>query len=154
MSRSCFSCYCFVFPPPLLRSPLHIWLFPVSLVHGEHIWPTAGILAPTAVFIGTDAHSAPPFRNTTDFNGFNNTFSSLNSAAIIAGVPGIIYGVGLLHKDSYTQESALLAAQAVADEFIVYLPVEGDHRAPPAHQLLRQRPVHRQFLHRFAQSVS
>lgn len=109
-------------PANILADQKSIWLFPVSLVHAEHIWPTLGVVGATTVFIATDAHSAPPFRNSTNFSGFNDAFSSLNSAAMIAAAPAFLYGVGLLHKDSYAQDSALLAAQAVADEFLVDLP--------------------------------
>ena len=109
-------------PANILADQKSIWLFPVSLVHAEHIWPTLGVVGATTVFIATDAHSAPPFRNSTNFSGFNDAFSSLNSAAMIAAGPAFLYGVGLLHKDSYAQDSALLAAQAVADEFLVDLP--------------------------------
>jgi membrane-associated phospholipid phosphatase len=110
------------FPANILADQKSIWLFPVSLAHAEHILPTVGIVGATTVFIATDAHSAPPFRNTTNFNGFNDAFSSLNSAAMIAAAPAMLYGLGLLHKNSYAQDSALLAAEAVADEFIVDLP--------------------------------
>ena len=109
-------------PGNILADQKSIWLFPVSLVHAEHILPTVGVVSATTVFIATDAHSAPPFRNTTNFNGFNDAFSSLNSAAMIAAAPAMLYGVGLLHKNSYAQDSALLAAEAVADEFLVDLP--------------------------------
>ena len=109
-------------PSNILDDQKSIWLFPVSIVHAEHVWPTLGVVGATTVFIATDAHSAPPFRNTTNFNGFNDAFSSLNSAAMIAAAPAMLYGVGLFHRDSYAQGSALLAAEAVADEFLVDLP--------------------------------
>jgi membrane-associated phospholipid phosphatase len=109
-------------PTNILADQKSIWLFPVSLVHAEHIWATIGVVGATTVFIATDAHSAPPFRNTTNFNGFNDAFSSLNSAAMIAGPPALLYGFGLLHKNSYAQGSALLAAEAVGDAFLVDLP--------------------------------
>ena len=109
-------------PGNILEDQRKIWLFPVSLAHGQHVWPTLAIVAPTAVLIGTDAHSAPAFRNTTNFHDFNNVLSGTNTAAIIAGVPAAIYGIGWLHKDSYAEDSALLAGEAVADGFLVDIP--------------------------------
>ena len=111
-------------PSNLLADQKSIWLFPISLGHGEHILPTIGIVGVTSAFIATDAHSAPPFRNTTAFNGFNNAFSGANSAAIIAAVPAAIYGVGLIRKDSYAQNSALLAAEAFLDGLILDIPMK------------------------------
>jgi membrane-associated phospholipid phosphatase len=111
-------------PANLLADQRSIWLLPASLAHGEHILPTIAIVGVTSAFIATDAHSAPPFRTTTGFNGFNNAFSSANSGAIIAAVPAAIYGIGLLRKDSYAQNSALLAAEALADGFLLDLPMK------------------------------
>ena len=111
-------------PSNLLADQKSIWLFPISLGHGEHILPTIGIVGVTSAFIASDAHSAPPFRTTTVFNGFNNAFSGSNSAAMIAAVPAAIYGVGLIRKDSYAQNSALLAAEAFADGLILELPMK------------------------------
>ncbi len=109
-------------PENIFEDQKEIWLFPVKLVHGEHWWPTLGVVGITAGLVASDAHTAPPFRTTTDFSGFNQAFSGANSAAIVAAIPAAIYGVGLLRKDSYDQDSALLAAEAVADGFLLDLP--------------------------------
>jgi membrane-associated phospholipid phosphatase len=111
-------------PGNILSDQKDIWLFPVKLAHGKHWWPTVGILGGSTALIATDAHTAPPFRTTTAFNGFNNAFSDTNSAAYIAAVPAVLYGVGWLRKDSYAEESALLAAEAVADGFLLDLPLK------------------------------
>jgi len=111
-------------PGNLLADQKDIWLFPTKLVKGEHIWPTIGILAPTAVFIATDAHSAPPFRNTDNFSGFNRVFSSTNTAAFMAAVPAAMYGIGWFRKDSYAEGTALLAGEAVADAFLLDIPMK------------------------------
>lgn len=111
-------------PRNFLADQKSIWLFPVSLAHGQHILPTIGIVGVTSAFIATDAHSAPPFRTTTDFNGFNSAFSGTNTAAVIVAVPAVVYGVGLILKDSYAENSALLAAEALADGFLLDLPMK------------------------------
>lgn len=111
-------------PGNILVDQKEIWLFPVKLVHGEHWWPTIGVLGVTAGLVASDAHTAPPFRTTNDFSGYNSVFSGTNSAALIAAVPAAIYGVGLLHKDSYAEDSALLAAEAVADGFLLDIPLK------------------------------
>lgn len=111
-------------PGNIVSDQKEIWIFPAKLVHGEHWLPTIGVIGATSVLIATDAHSAPPFRTTTNFNGFNNAFSGTNSAVYIAAVPAVLYGVGWLHKDSYAENSGLLAAEAVADGFLLDLPLK------------------------------
>jgi membrane-associated phospholipid phosphatase len=111
-------------PGNILADQKDVWLFPVKLVHGEHCWPTIGVLGVTAALVASDGHTAPPFRTTNSFSGFNSAFSGTNSAAIIAAVPAAIYAVGWLKKDSYAQDSALLAAEAVADGFLLDLPLK------------------------------
>jgi hypothetical protein len=109
-------------PGNILADQKDIWLFPTKLAKGKHIWPTIGIVGVTAGFVASDPYSAPPFRNTTSFSGFNRVFSSTNTAAFIAAVPAAMYGIGWIRKDSYAQETALLAGEAFADGFLVDLP--------------------------------
>jgi hypothetical protein len=111
-------------PGNLLADQLDIWFFPAKIANGKHIWPTVGILGITAGFVATDAHSAPPFRNTTDFSGFNRIFSTTNTAAFMAAVPAAMYGIGLYRKDSYAQGTALLAGEALADGFLLDIPLK------------------------------
>jgi hypothetical protein len=112
-------------PGNILQDQKTIFLFPTALARGEHWWPTIGVLGGTAGLVASDPYSAPPFRTTNDFNGFNRVFSSGNTAAFIAAVPAAMYGVGWLRKDSYAQDTALLAGEAVADGFILDIPFKG-----------------------------
>lgn len=109
-------------PRNLLADQKVIWLFPTKVAKGKHVWPTIGILGITAGFVATDAHSAPPFRTTDHFSGFNRIFSSTNTTAFMAAVPAAMYGIGLYRKDSYAQGTALLAGEALADGFLLDLP--------------------------------
>jgi membrane-associated phospholipid phosphatase len=109
-------------PRNLLQDQKDIWIFPVKLAGGKHIWPTIGIVGVTAAFVATDAHSAPPFRMTNSFSGFNTAFSSTNTNMMIAAVPVALYGVGWLRKDSYAENTALLAIEAWADGSLLVLP--------------------------------
>jgi hypothetical protein len=111
-------------PGNLLADQKDIWLFPTKLAKGKHWWPTVGVLAISAGFLASDPYSAPPFRTTKDFSGFNSAFSSTNSAAIIVAVPAAIYGVGLLRKDSYAQNTALLAGEAFLDGLLLDIPMK------------------------------
>ena len=111
-------------PANLLADQKDIWLFPTKIAKGQHIWPTVGVLGITAAFVATDAHSAPPFRNTDNFSGFNRVFSSGNTAAFMAAVPAAMYVIGWIRQDSYAEGTALLAGEAVADGFLVDIPLK------------------------------
>jgi len=111
-------------PGNLLADQKEIWLFPTKLAKGKHWWPTIGVLGVTAGFIASDPYSAPPFRTTNDFSGFNSAFSSSNTAALIVAVPAAMYGMGWIRKDSYAQNTALLAGEAFVDGFLLDLPMK------------------------------
>jgi hypothetical protein len=112
------------FPANILADQKDIWEFPLKLAKGKHWWPTIGVLGVTAGFLASDAYSAPPFRTTNDFRGFNNAFSSSNTAALIVAVPAAMYGIGWFRKDSYAQSTALLAGEAFLDGFLLDLPLK------------------------------
>jgi hypothetical protein len=109
-------------PGNILADQKDIWLFPTKLAKGKHIWPTVAVIGITGGFVASDPYSAPPFRNTTGFSGFNRVFSSTNTGAFITAVPAAMYAIGWARKDSYGQETALLAGEAFADGFLLDLP--------------------------------
>lgn len=109
-------------PRNLLADQKDIWLFPTKIAKGKHFWPTITVVGITAGFVASDPYSAPPFRNTTSFSCFNRVLNSTNTGAFIAAVPAAMYGIGWIRKDSYAQETALLAAEAFADGFLIDLP--------------------------------
>jgi membrane-associated phospholipid phosphatase len=111
-------------PGNLLADQKDIWLFPTKLARGKHIWPTIAVVGITAGFVASDPYSAPPFRNTTSFSGFNRVLSGTNTGAFIAAVPAAMYAIGWVRKDSYAQETALLAGEAFADGFLIDLPLK------------------------------
>ncbi len=102
-----------------------IWMFPEQLAKGKHWLPTIAIVGLTSALIASDAHTAPYFRNTNSFNGFNRVSGGLSSGAFIAAVPATFYAIGLIKKDSYAQGTALLAAEAFADGFALDLAFKG-----------------------------
>jgi membrane-associated phospholipid phosphatase len=112
-------------PKNILADQKDIWLFPTKLAKGKHWIPTISIVGVSTALIATDPHTAPTFRTTSDFSGFNRAFSEANTAAFIAAVPASIYAIGLLRKDSYAQNTGLLAAEAVADGFALNLAFKG-----------------------------
>ena len=112
-------------PTNFLTDQKEIWIFPGQLAKGKHWLPAVAIVAVTSALIAADPHSTPYFRTTNTFSGFNRAFSGVSTGAIIAAVPASIYAVGLIKKDSYAQSTALLAAEAFADGFVVDLAFKG-----------------------------
>jgi hypothetical protein len=86
----------------------------------------------TSGFLASDPDTAPFFRTSNSFSGYNRVLSGTSTGAFIAVVPASIYAIGLIKRDSYAQSTALLAAQAFADGFALDLPFKGiTGRAPP-----------------------
>jgi membrane-associated phospholipid phosphatase len=112
-------------PSNLLADQKEIWLFPMQLAKGKHWIPSVVIVGGSSALIATDAHTAPYFRNTDSFSGYNRVFSETNTGAFLAAVPAAIYTVGLIKKDSYTRNTALLAAEAFADGLALDLAFKG-----------------------------
>jgi membrane-associated phospholipid phosphatase len=112
-------------PANLLADQKEIWSFPGRLAKGKHCLPAVAIVGLTSALIATDPHTAPYFRTTSTFSGFNRVFSGTNTGAFIAVVPASIYAVGLIKKDSYAQSTALLAAEAFVDGFALDLAFKG-----------------------------
>jgi hypothetical protein len=119
-------------PMNFLHDQKDMWLFPLELGQGHHWLPALFITGGTAVFIATDPQTMPHFRQTTDFHGFNQVFSTTATGAAIAVVPAVFYGVSLLRHDSYDQGSALFAGEAVANDAILMVVIKAiSRRARP-----------------------
>ena len=105
-------------PFDILRDQKYVWLFPVQLAHGHHWVPTLAVVGVTAALIATDPHTMPYFAKTTDFNRFNETFNGSVTGTFEAAVPVSLYLYGLVRHSSYSEQTALLAAEAYADSAI------------------------------------
>ena len=112
-------------PGNILEDQKEIFLFPKDLAKGKHWWPTIGVLGGASALVASDPYTAPAFRTTTRFNGFNRDFSGVNTAAFMAAVPAAMYGVGWLRNSSYAKETALFTGEAVADGFLLDIPFKG-----------------------------
>jgi membrane-associated phospholipid phosphatase len=105
--------------PNIIDDQKEIWTFPARVTH-HHYWiPTVIVLAATAGLIAADPWTDKPFTTSTAFHGFNSVFNSAATSAGIAAMPVSLYAIGLLRKDSYAANTALLAGEAVADSEIV-----------------------------------
>jgi membrane-associated phospholipid phosphatase len=120
-------------PANLASDQKRIWTFPAQVARGRHLWPTLAVVATAAALIATDAHTAPHFRNTTVFHGFNSAFSSSNTQTGMIVAPVSLYAAGWIAGNSYARHTALLAGEAVADsEILTVLAKDIDRRRRPA----------------------
>jgi membrane-associated phospholipid phosphatase len=107
-------------PRNILSDQKEIWLFPGKLARGQHWLPTIAVVGATAGLLAADPHDVSYFRRTTTFHGFNQAFSGKITAIEIGLVPASFYVVGLARKDSYSQQTALFAGEALVDSLVVY----------------------------------
>jgi membrane-associated phospholipid phosphatase len=105
--------------PNMVCDQKRIWTFPWLLAQGRNVLPAALIGGTATGLVLLDPSTAPYFRRTNSFHDFNQVLSSSNSTLIIALVPLSFYGFGFLRHDSYAEQTALLAGEAVADSEIV-----------------------------------
>lgn len=128
----------------IVRDQKAIWLFPVRVAHGEHWKPTLALTAVTGALIALDPHDEPYFVNSPRFNSFKSgPLRGRNTTFAIASVPISMYLVGLERKDNYSQDSALLAAEAIIDSQIVALSL----KAVTGRRFPSDIPPHGDFTH-------
>lgn len=101
-----------------------IWLFPVAPVHGRHWKPALAILGVTAGLVALDPHDTPFFNSAAyqqnpAVHRIGHVLSGTNTGLLIAAVPISFYVAGLIHKDTYSTNTALLAGEAVVNTEIV-----------------------------------
>jgi membrane-associated phospholipid phosphatase len=108
-------------PMRVLEDQKDVWLFPTQLARGRHWVPTLAITGVTAALIAADPHDEPFFRNKHAFEETSEIFSTANTGIVEFGVPATVYVVGLLRHDSYTQQTAMLSAEAYVDSAIPHV---------------------------------
>jgi membrane-associated phospholipid phosphatase len=101
-----------------------IWLFPVTAARGKGWKPALAIIGVTAGLVALDPHDTP-FFNGASYQGnpavhsIGHVLSGTNTGLFIAAVPISFYVAGLIHKDTYSTNTALLAGEAVVNAEIV-----------------------------------
>ena len=105
--------------PNLIADQKRIWSFPARLAQGQSWISSSIILGTTAGLVALDPAEARYFQRTPTFRRFNAIFTGNATAIGTVAVPVSLYAVGLLHKDSKMQRTALLAGEAIADTEIL-----------------------------------
>jgi membrane-associated phospholipid phosphatase len=103
----------------ILRDQANIWRLPWDVAHGQHWKPVLAFTIATTAAVALDPHDAPYFRRTQTFERFGHVFSGLNTGLGEGLVPVAFLMAGLIHHDGDTEQTALLASEALADAEIV-----------------------------------
>lgn len=119
--------------PNIVHDQKPIWLFPVTVARGRHLLPLASFLAVTSGLVALDPHDAPYFRSTRAFNDFDRVLSGTNASIGMSVFPFGFYVASLIRRNSYDQQSVLLAGEAVLDSEIVTTAIKDvDRRLQPS----------------------
>ena len=130
--------------PNILEDQKPIWLFPLHVLKGEHLKPTLVVAGATAGLVALDPYDEPYFRNSSGFQSFKTgPLRGRNTSLGITLAPAALYLGGLVKRNSYAQQTALLAAEALADAQILSLGMKSiDGRLHPS-----DIPPHGDFTH-------
>ena len=102
--------------PNFVEDQKNIWLFPLRVAGGAHVFSTLAVLGVTGGLVAADPIEARYFRaNEGSYHSFNNIFSGTSTTAGILAVPAAFFVAGMIRKDPYAQHTAMLSAEAVAD---------------------------------------
>lgn len=103
-------------PSDILRAQKQVWLFPTQVARGQYIGSTLLVLGSTAGLVALDPTEAGYFRDNSRFYyGLNHRLSGTTTTAGILAIPAAFYLAGLVGKDTYSKNTAVLAAEAVLD---------------------------------------
>ena len=103
-------------PSDILRAQKQVWLFPTKVARGRHIGATLLVLGSTAGLVAIDPTEAGYFRDNSDFYyGLNHRLSGSTTTAGVLAIPAAFYLTGLVRKDTYLKNTAVLAAEALLD---------------------------------------
>jgi hypothetical protein len=110
-------------PLQMVKDVLHdqkrIFTFPVRAVQGKHWQPLLAIALVTAGLVALDPYTEPYFHDRS-FNAYKTgILRGGNSTLVMMGTPAAFYLVGLARHRPHSQNTGLLAAEAIADSQIL-----------------------------------
>ena len=106
--------------PDLACQQLRIWTFPFrAATHPELLPGTLGVAGATSGLILADPATAHYFRQTNTFGPFNRVMDGTATKCAIMAVPISFYAASLLRRDSYGQQTAILAGEALVNAELV-----------------------------------
>jgi membrane-associated phospholipid phosphatase len=115
-----------------------VWMFPVEAARGKGWKPALAVIGVTAGLVALDPTDTPLFQRVSyqqnpAVHGISHVLSGTTTGLFIAAVPISFYIAGLVGKDSYATNTALLAGEAVVNAEIVTIAFKDlDRRMRPS----------------------
>ena len=124
-------------PGRILADQKRILLFPVTAAKGHGWKPALVVLGITAGLVALDPTDTRLFQRASyqqdpAVHQINRVLSGSNTSLLMAAVPVSFYIAGLVRKDSYASQTALLAGEAALDSALVTIALKDiDRRLRP-----------------------
>jgi membrane-associated phospholipid phosphatase len=96
-----------------------IWTFPKQLRKRNVLLPSLAVAGITAGLVLSDHSVANSFRGTNTFSQFNDVFRSNYTKNAILATPFAFYGLSLIRRDRYAQQTAIEAGEALLQAELV-----------------------------------
>jgi membrane-associated phospholipid phosphatase len=110
-------------PVQLAKDVLHdqkrIFTFPLRAVQGKHWEPVLAIALGTVGLVALDPYTEPYFHDRSFSTYKTGALRGRNSTLAIMGTPAAFYLIGLARHRPHSQNTGLLAAEAIADSQIL-----------------------------------
>lgn len=108
--------------PNILHDQKPIWTFPLKVAEGKHWKPLVGITLATVGLVVLDPYSEPYFRNSPGFSAYKTgPLRGRNTTLAVTLTPVAFYLTGLAKHSRHSQNTALLAAEGIADTQLLSL---------------------------------
>ncbi len=107
-----------------------IWTFPKQLRHRNVLLPSLAVVGITAGLVLSDHSVAKSFRGTNTFSQFNNVFASNSTKNAILATPLAFYGLSLIRRDRYAQQTAIEAGEALLQAELVSMALKAITQRP------------------------
>jgi len=106
--------------PNIFHDQKAIWTFPLTAAKGRHWKSVFGVTLATAALVVADPYTEPYFRNNSGFNAYKTgPLRGRNTTLAITLTPVAFYLTGLAKHSRHAQNTALLAAEGIADTQIL-----------------------------------
>jgi hypothetical protein len=103
----------------VVQDQKRIFTFPLRAVRGKHWEPVLAVAFGTLGLVALDPYTEPYFHDRSFSTYKTGALRGRNSSIVIMGTPAAFYLIGLARHSPHSQNTALLAAEAIADTQIL-----------------------------------
>lgn len=109
-------------PGDFLHDQKDLWTFPIRLVKGHYLLPTAIVVGGTIGLIYADPHDMPYFRtHQRNWDDANDVFDPLITTGEVIALPAGMLAAGYIRHDDREVNTGILAAEAYGDSVVINL---------------------------------